>query len=114
MENRLQAVTTAKDFLSNRVHEAVATLREAEADYQQYLAAHKIIAADGKGDITVDRASELNRQLVEAQNERRTAEAIYNRSKEVQADDLPQVIGDATVQNLSRELSKQKQELANL
>jgi capsular exopolysaccharide synthesis family protein len=114
MENRLQGVTTAKDFLSKRVHEAEATLREAEADYQQYLAAHKIIAADGKGDITVDRASELNRQLVEVQNERRTAEAIYNRSKEVQADDLPQVIGDATVQNLSRELSKQKQELANL
>ncbi|MDQ3011073.1 MAG: polysaccharide biosynthesis tyrosine autokinase [Acidobacteriota bacterium] len=114
MENRQEGVTQAKVFLGKRVKEAEATLREAEADYQQYLAVHKIISADGKGDITVDRASELNRQLVELQNERRTAEAIFNRSREVAADELPQVTNDATVQNLARELSKQKQELANL
>jgi succinoglycan biosynthesis transport protein ExoP len=114
MENRLQGVTQAKDFLSKRVREAAIELKNAEDDYQQYLAAHKIISVEDKGNITVDRTAELNRQLVELQNERRTAEAIYNRSREVPADELPQVISDGTVQNLSRELSKQKQELANL
>jgi capsular exopolysaccharide synthesis family protein len=114
MENRLEGVTTAKEFLSKRVKEAEITLKEAEADYQQYLAVHKIISADGKGDITVDRASEQNRQLVELQNELRTAEAVYNRSKEVPADELPQVTNDVTVQNLTQSLNKKKQELANL
>ena len=114
MENRLQGVTQAKDFLSKRVKEADANLKSAQAEYQQYLAEHKIISAEDNGNITVDRASELNRQLVEVQNDRRTAEAVFNRSREVAADELPQVINDATVQNLSQGLSRKKQELANL
>jgi len=114
MENRLQGVSKAKEFLAKRVQESEASLRQAEGELQQYLAAHRIISLEAKGDITVDRTAELNRQLVELQNERRTAEAVFNRSKEVPADELPQVTNDATVQNLSRELSKQKQELANL
>ncbi|MEP7338151.1 MAG: polysaccharide biosynthesis tyrosine autokinase [Acidobacteriota bacterium] len=114
MENRLEGVTTAKEFLSKRVKEAEISLREAESDYQQYLAVHKIISTDGKGDITVDRASEQNRQLVELQNELRTAEAVFNRSREVAADELPQVTNDVTVQNLTQSLNKKKQELANL
>ncbi len=114
MENRLQGVTQAKDFLNKRVKEAETNLKTAQDDYQQYLSSHNIIAVEDKGNITVDRTAELNRQLVELQNERRTAEALYNRSKEVPADELPQVINDATVQTLSRKLSEQKQELANL
>lgn len=114
MENRLQGVTQAKDFLSKRVRESEAELKNAEAEYQQYLAVHKIISVEDKASIPADRAFELNRQLVELQNERRTAEAIYLRSKEVAADELPQVISDGTVQALTRELSKQRQELANL
>lgn len=114
METRLQGVSKAKEFLAKRVGEAEASMRQAEGELQQYLAVHKIISLEDKGNITVDRTSELNRQLVEVQNERRTAEAIFNRSKEVIADELPQVINDGTVQSLSRELSRQKQELANL
>lgn len=115
MENRLQGVSKAKEFLAKRVQEAEANMRQAEAELQQYLAEHRIISLDGdKGNITVDRTSELNRQLVEVQNERRLAEAVYNRSREVAADELPQVINDGTVQSLTRELSRQKQELANL
>lgn len=114
MESRLQGVSSAKDFLAKRVQEAEAALRDAENEQQQYLAAHRIISVEDKGDITLARTIELNRQLTDLENERRTAEANYNRSKEVAADELPQVINDATVQNISRELSKKKQELANL
>ncbi len=114
MESRLQGVSSAKDFLAKRVQEAEAALRDAENEQQQYLAAHRIISVEDKGDITLARTVELNRQLTDLENERRTAEANYNRSKEVPADELPQVINDVTVQNISRELSKKKQELANL
>jgi uncharacterized protein involved in exopolysaccharide biosynthesis len=114
MESRLQGVSSAKNFLADRVKEAETALRDAEAEQQQYLAAHRIIGIEDKGNITIERTAELNRQLVELQNERRLAEAVFNRSKEVSADELPQVTNDTTVQNLSRELSKQKQELANL
>lgn len=114
MESRLQGVSSAKNFLADRVKEAETALRDAEAEQQQYLAAHRIIGIEDKGNITIERTAELNRQLVELQNERRLAEAVFNRSKEVSADELPQVTNDTTVQNLLRELSKQKQELANL
>ncbi|MBK6799219.1 MAG: polysaccharide biosynthesis tyrosine autokinase [Acidobacteria bacterium] len=114
MESRLQGVGTTKDFLGKRVQEAESQLRKSEIDYQQFLTSNKIISLDDKGNITVQRAEELNRQLVEVQNERRASEAIFYRSKDVPADELPPVLGDPTVQSLSRELGKQKQELANL
>ncbi len=115
MDTRLQGVSTAKEYLRKRVQEAEANLRKSETEYQQYLSTHKIISLDdNKGNITLDRTVELNRQLVELQNQRRAAEAVFNRSKEVGPDDLPEVINDATVQSLTRELGRQKQELANL
>ncbi|MCG3162157.1 MAG: hypothetical protein JMDDDDMK_03397 [Acidobacteria bacterium] len=114
MENRLQGVSKAKEFLAKRVQEAEANLRVAEAELQQYLAEHKIISLDDSGNITIARTEQLNRQLTEVENERRLAEALYYRSKEVPADELPPVVSDATVQTLTRELSKQRQELANL
>jgi capsular exopolysaccharide synthesis family protein len=113
-ESRLQGVGVTKDFLGKRVEEAESQLRKSEANYQQYLTDHNIISLDDKGNITVQRAEELNRQLVEVQNERRTAEALFHRSREVSADELPPVLNDPTVQALTRELSKQKQEMANL
>ncbi len=114
MESRLQGVGTAKEFLAKRVQEAESNLRQAEAGYQQYLAEHKIISLDDSGNITFARTDILNRQLTEVENERRAAEALYYRSKEVPADELPPVVNDPTVQALTRELSKQRQELANL
>jgi capsular exopolysaccharide synthesis family protein len=114
MENRLQGVSRAKEFLAKRVQEAEANLRLAEAELQQYLAEHKIISLDNSGNVTIARTEQLNRQLTEVENERRLAEALYYRSKEVPADELPPVINDPTVQTLTRELSKQRQELANL
>jgi capsular exopolysaccharide synthesis family protein len=114
MENRQQGVGTAKEFLAKRVQEAEANLRQAEVEFQQYLAEHKIISLDESGNITVARTEQLNRQLAEVENERRAAEALYYRSQEVAADELPPVVNDPTVQSLIRELGKQKQELANL
>ncbi|MDX2029994.1 MAG: polysaccharide biosynthesis tyrosine autokinase [Blastocatellia bacterium] len=114
MENRLQGVGTAKEFLIKRVGEAKEQVQKSEEAYAKYLAEHKIISLDDKSSITIQRAEELNRQLAELQNERRTAEALYQRSREVPADELPPVMNDPSVQGLARELSKQKQELANL
>ncbi len=115
MESRLQGVQGAKEFLKEKLEEAEAELRKSERDYNQYLSSHQIISLDEtKGNITLDRASELNKQLVEVENERRQAEAHYRRSREVVADDLPQVSSDIMVQNIAKELSRQEQELANL
>ncbi|MGH9834047.1 MAG: GumC family protein [Blastocatellia bacterium] len=114
MESRLQGVGDAKEFLAKRVQEAEASLRQAEVELQQYLADHKIISLDDSGNITIARTEQLNRQLSDVENERRAAEALYYRSKEVAPDELPPVVNDVTVQILIKELSKQRQELANL
>lgn len=114
-ENRLQGVESAKDFLKQKLKEAEEELRKSEQAYNQFLASHQIISVDmDKGNITLDRASELNKQLVEVQNERRQAEALYQRSREVVADEMPQVLSDSMVQNVAKELSRKEQELANL
>ncbi len=114
MESRLQGIGTTREFLTRRVGEARDELRKSEESYSRFLTDRKIISLDDRGNIALARTEELNRQLVEAENERRNAEVVFYRSKEVPADDLPPVVADATVQSLTRELSRQKQELANL
>lgn len=114
MENRLQGVSGAKEFLAKRVVDAKNELRKSEEDYARYLTENKIISLDNKGNITVQRTEQLNLQLAVVENERRTAEALYIRSKQVPAEELTPVIADATVQSLTRELAKQEQALANL
>jgi capsular exopolysaccharide synthesis family protein len=115
MESRTQGVEGAKEFLNLKLTEAKAELVKSEEEYSQYLTEHKIISLDDdKGNIQLDRASQQNRQLVEVENQRREAEILYQRSREVAADDLPQVLADPFVQSLTKELGKQEQELANL
>ena len=114
MESRLKGVETAKTFLDKRVRESEAELRKSEAEYQQYAATHKIISLNETSNITVERTAELNRQLVQTQDELRRAEALWQQSQKVAPDELPPVLNDVTVQNLTKELSKQEQELANL
>jgi capsular exopolysaccharide synthesis family protein len=114
MESRLQGVEAARVFLDRQVKKAEEDLRAAEAAFQQYAATHKIISLNENSNITVERTAELNRQLVQAQDDLRRAEALYQQSLKVSADELPPVLSDVTVQNLSKELSRQEQELANL
>jgi succinoglycan biosynthesis transport protein ExoP len=114
MENRLQGVSGAKEFLTKRVQEAKDELRKTEEEFARYLTENKIISLDNKGNITVQRAEQLNLQLAAAENDRRGAEALFVRSKEVPAEELPPVVNDLTVQSLTRELAKQEQSLANL
>lgn len=114
MESRLKGVETARTFLDKRVSEAEAELRKSEAAYQQYAASHKIISLSEDSNITVERTVELNRQLVQAQDDLRRAEALYQQSQQVTPDELPPVLNDVTVQTVTKELSKQEQELANL
>ena len=114
MESRLQGLSTTREFLTKRVGEAREELRKSEESYSRYLTDRKIISLDDRGNIALARTEELNRQLAELENERRSAEALYNRSREVSSDELTPVISDPTVQSLTRELGRLKQELANL
>lgn len=114
MESRLQGLGTTREFLSRRVEEARNELRASEEAYTRYLTDRRIISLDDRGNIALARTEELNRQLVEAENERRSAEAVFQRSRQVSPDELPPVLADPTIQALTRELSRQRQEMANL
>jgi polysaccharide biosynthesis transport protein len=114
MESRLQGLGTTREFLTKRVSEAQDELRKSEESYSRYLTDRRIISLDERGNIALARTEELNRQLVELENERRTAEALYYRSRQVAAEELTPVISDPTVQALTRELGRLRQELANL
>jgi capsular exopolysaccharide synthesis family protein len=114
MESRLQGLGTTREFLSRRVEEARNELRASEEAYTRYLTDRRIISLDDRGNIALARTEELNRQLVDAENDRRSAEALYQRSRQVAADELTPVLADPTIQALTRELSRQRQEMANL
>src|SRR5215510_4017866 len=69
------------DFLQKRIAELQQQIRTSEERLVNYAKNNQIISLDANQNTVVERLAGLNRQLLEAENERKTAEAAYNAAK---------------------------------
>ncbi|HEX8119524.1 MAG TPA: polysaccharide biosynthesis tyrosine autokinase, partial [Pyrinomonadaceae bacterium] len=74
---KTQANTTTGDFLQKRVAELQRQIREDEERLMAYARSNQILSLDASQNTVVDRLTGLNKQLLEAENERVLAEAAY-------------------------------------
>ena len=81
LEKRTEANSTTGDFLQKRIAELQQQIRTAEERLVNYAKNNQIISLDPNQNTVVDRLSGLNRQLLEAENDRKTAEAAFNAAK---------------------------------
>jgi polysaccharide biosynthesis transport protein len=81
LEKRTEANSTTGDFLQKRIAELQQQIRTAEERLVNYAKNNQIISLDPNQNTVVERLSGLNQQLLEAENERKTAEAAYNAAK---------------------------------
>jgi succinoglycan biosynthesis transport protein ExoP len=81
LEKRTEANSTTGDFLQKRIAELQQQIRTAEERLVNYAKNNQIISLDPNQNTVVERLSGLNRQLLEAENDRKTAEAAYNAAK---------------------------------
>lgn len=77
LEKRTETSTNAGDFLQKRVAEMQIQIRNGEERLINYARNNQILSLDPSQNTVVERLAGLNRQLLEAENERKLAEAAY-------------------------------------
>ena len=68
-------------FLQKRVADLQSRIREDEEKLVNYAKTHQILSLDDKQNTVVERLAGLNRNLLEAENERKSAESAFNAAK---------------------------------
>src|SRR5689334_21073129 len=81
LEKRTQANSTTGDCLQKRIAELQQQIRTSEERLVNYAKNNQIISLDPNQNTVVERLAGLNQQLLEAENDRKTAEAAYNAAK---------------------------------
>jgi capsular exopolysaccharide synthesis family protein len=77
LEKKTETNATAGDFLQKRVAELQADIRNDEERLVNYAKTHQILSLDGSQNTVVERLAGLNQQLLQAENERKDAEAAF-------------------------------------
>ena len=75
LERKTENTANTGDFLQRRVAELQTEIRNSEERLVNYAKNHQILSLDGSQNTVVERLAGLNRQLLEAENERKSAEA---------------------------------------
>lgn len=78
LERKTETNATEGDFLQRRIAELQSQIRNSEERLLNYSKEHQILSLDVSQNTVVDRLTGLNRQLLEAENERKLAEASYH------------------------------------
>ncbi|MCA1567960.1 MAG: polysaccharide biosynthesis tyrosine autokinase [Acidobacteria bacterium] len=77
LERRTETNSNAGDFLQKRTAELQSLIRSGEERLITYAKNNQILTLDANQNTVVERLAGLNRQLLEAENERKLAEATY-------------------------------------
>lgn len=78
LEKKSRTNEKTGDFLQKRIAELQGLIRENEEKLNNYAKTHQILSLDDKQNTVVERLATLNKQLLEAENDRKTAESAYN------------------------------------
>lgn len=81
LEKKTETNTSTGEFLQKRIAELQQQIRTNEEKLVNYAKNNQIISLDANQNTVVERLAGLNRQLLEAENDRKTAEAAYNAAR---------------------------------
>lgn len=76
-EKKTHTNTATGDYLQKRITELQTQIRTGEGQLANYAKSHQILSLDGSQNTVVERLAGLNKQLLEAENERKGSEAAY-------------------------------------
>jgi capsular exopolysaccharide synthesis family protein len=82
IERKFETTTAAAEFLQKRITELQSQVRSQEQELQSYAAKNQIVSLDANENTVVERLAGLNRELLDAENERRKADAAYKAALE--------------------------------
>jgi succinoglycan biosynthesis transport protein ExoP len=111
LEQKTKFTSTTGDFLQQRIAELQSQIRSDEERLINYAKGHEILSLDAAQNTVVDRLAGLNKALLEAENDRKIAEAAYRVNKEPGATD---VLGAGSTKELEGQLTILRQKRAQL
>ena len=114
LEKRTEANSTTGDFLQKRIAELQQQIRTSEERLVNYAKNNQIISLDPNQNTVVERLAGLNQQLLQAENDRKTAEAAYNAAKLPDAANALAEDSGKTTNDLESKLNELRQKRALL
>ena len=116
IQSRYEATLEATRFLTSQLNELKLTVKQSADARINYERQNQIWSVDDKSNITTERLAELDKQLTEAQGETLKKQALYEYAKAGDIDAVPEIRGDALLQDLQKrrsDLSVQYSEAVN-
>jgi succinoglycan biosynthesis transport protein ExoP len=114
MEIRTQTNSTTGTYLQKRIAELQSQIRTGEEQLVNYAQNHQILSLDANQNTVVDRLAGLNRQLLEAENDRKLAESTYRTSLAPGAAEALAEAGDKQLTEAQTRLNDLKQKRGQL
>lgn len=114
LEKKNETNTSTSEFLSKRVAELQSQIHVDEEKLLGYAKSNQILSLDASQNTVVERLAGLNKQLLEAENERKMAEAEYNAAKAPGAAGALAEAGSKDVNESEQKLADLKQKRAQL
>jgi succinoglycan biosynthesis transport protein ExoP len=102
LERKAETTMTAAAFLQTRIAELQSQIRRREEELVSYAGNNQILSLDPSNNTVVERLAGLNRELLDAENERRKAEASYKAALAPHGADT--IASDITNQNNPQEI----------
>ncbi len=114
LEKKNSTNTSTSEFLSKRVAELQVQIRADEQKLVDYAKNNQILSLDASQNTVVERLAGLNKQLLEAENDRKMAEAEYNAAKSPGAASALAEAGAKEVNESEKKLADLRQKRAQL
>jgi succinoglycan biosynthesis transport protein ExoP len=114
LEVKTKTNSIAGTYLQKRIAELQSQIRNGEEQLVNYAQSHEIISLDPNQNTVVERLAGLNKQLLEAENDRILAETGYRASLGTGAAEATAEVSDKQITDLKSRLSDLKQKRAQL
>lgn len=114
LQKRNETNNTAGDFLQKRVAQLQSQIRTDEERLVNYATSHQILSLDASQNTVVERLAGLNRQLLEAENDRKLAEAAFNAARAPGAAEALAAADGKQIADLEAKLAELSQRRAQL
>ncbi|MGH9968590.1 MAG: GumC family protein, partial [Pyrinomonadaceae bacterium] len=114
LEVKTRTNSVAGTYLQRRIAELQSQIRNGEEQLLNYAQNHEIISLDANQNTVVERLAGLNRQLLQAENDRKLAEAAYHASLAPGAAEASVELTDKQITEFKSRLAELKQKRAQL
>ncbi len=114
LEQKVQSNSSVGDFLQKRVAELQSQIRLGEENLISYSKSNQIVSLDSSQNTVVQRLSDLNGKLSQAENDRISAEAALLAAKQNETGEISSETKDARTIGLQSQLTTLRQQLEQL